>query len=376
MYKWLLALLVAILVLFFLFLPKFQSTPNRSILIWTCKVPGNIPWDKNNLSKGITGSEEAVIQMAEELAKLGYKVCIVNDAPVDSSYRKPEANPRYGFSLEETKEKFDIALAWRFPEVVADLKKYAHRVYLWPHDSCTQIYDQEVFDSIQDVLWISKWQRAQWSSKNPTFAKYVHIFGNGINPKQFKKLRERKNPYSCIYGSNYSQGLEQLLDIWPEVKKNYPQATLDIYYGWNHWGLLAPKTEAKMRKQIKDLESLDVHEHGLVSQYELNEAYAKASLWTYPCSTYENFCISALRAQGSGAIPVIIEKAALCETVLLGYRCKTKEEYLALLLNALKQAPSISLKLRESMSEKILKEYTWERVAKKWHKLFEAQNKR
>ena len=79
---------------------------------------------------------------------------------------------------------------------------------------------------------------------------FTKIFGNIVNPDQFESIQERKNPYACIYGSNYAQGLEILLDHWPEIKRQFPRASLDIYYGWQHWAMLAPEKEAKMRLQI------------------------------------------------------------------------------------------------------------------------------
>ena len=39
--------------------------------------------------------------------------------------------------------------------------------------------------------------------------------------------------HKLIYASSYDRGLQHLLKIWPEVVKKYPDATLDVFYGWN-----------------------------------------------------------------------------------------------------------------------------------------------
>lgn len=341
----------------------------KTIGIVTYKVASLKPWDPESVHKGITGSEESVIYVSKKLADLGFKVVVFGDPPAGSIHSSIEANPRF-LSLDRPYTGFlDIAISWRMPHIARELKQHAGKVYFWPADTCDRRYSREMIEAFDDVLWLSKWQREQWISINPEFARFSSVFGNGINPEEFSFPQKRDNPYSCIYGSNYSRGLEILLDIWPKVKERFPKATLDIYYGWQHWGCLAPEKEKKMRKQIPNL--LDVQEHGLIGHAELNQAYGRASLWTYPCIMPETFCITAIRAQMSGAIPVIIEGSALYETVRHGYKCHRPEEYLSLLLNAMKDAGTISIEERRKIGEFILNEYTWEKIAAGWKQLFE-----
>lgn len=160
-----------------------------------------------------------------------------------------------------------------------------------------------------------------------------------------------------------------MLTIWPAVKRHYPKATLDIYYGWQHWGHLSSQKEAKMRKLLPSLS--DVHEHGLVGHPELNRAYSKASFWTYPCMVAETFCTTALRAQMGGAIPVILEGSALLETVRHGFRCHRPEDYLSTLLKAMSQAHTITIQDRQKMKKFILNQFTWKKIAAGWSDVFQ-----
>ncbi len=340
----------------------------RTIGIITYKVPNLKPWDPDTIQRGITGSEEAVIYVSEKLAALGFKVVVFGDPPAGSVHSSTIANPRFVSLDRPYHGALDIAISWRMPHIAKELKRRVPKVYFWPADTNDQRLPKEMIEAFDGVLWNSEWQRKQWMSINPEFARFRSVFGNAINPEGFSEPEERENPYSCIYGSNYARGLEIMLDIWPAVKDRYPRATLDIYYGWQHWGCLAPDKEVKMRGQITRLK--DVREHGLVGHQELNRAYGKASFWTYPCIMPETFCITALRAQMGGAIPVIIEGSALSETVRHGYRCKDQNEYLSTLLTAMGAAESISLDDRKKMREFILQEYTWEKIAAGWHELF------
>lgn len=225
----------------------------------------------------------------------------------------------------------------------------------------THPLSQPQIEAFDDVLWLSEWQREQWMSTDPKFARFTHIFGNGINPEQFPPVQERKNPFSCIYGSNYGRGLTILVEIWPEIKKLFPQATLDIYYGWKHWGALFPDEENMLRQKILPLS--DVKEHGRVSHEDLHQAYAQASLWTYPCTKPEVFCITAIKAQYSGAVPVVLKSAALHETVPYGFSCFQVEEYFETLKTAMEHAEKISVSERFKMRDFILNRWTWKKIA-------------
>jgi glycosyltransferase involved in cell wall biosynthesis len=361
--------------LFSLLLLPLNAVEQQSVAIFTYKVYGADPWDPDSVKKGLNGSEEAIVYLSEKLAKAGYKVTVFANPPQDSVHSKIVANPRYLDTAAHDGSKFDHAIAWRMPYNGPLLKELAKKVYLWPHDIFVgQPLTPEQIAAFDDVIWLSEWQRKQWSEKNPGLEKFKSICGNGINPDQFPVIKEKKNPHSCIYGSNYARGLEILLDIWPNIKKEVPDATLDIYYGWQHWGLLSAEKEAKLRKQVLDLASMDVKEHGSVSHEELNEAYAQAAVWAYPCTDTEVFCITALRAQLSGALPAIIQRAALGETVQSGFSCDTPTHYQETLLKALKESEKISLEERKKMGEFILKNHTWEQVAKRCHNIFQRSS--
>lgn len=362
-----------ILIFFCLLAGYAHSQEKKSIAIVTYKVANLPQWDPESIKKGINGSEEAVIYISKELAALGYQVTVYGDPPQNSVHSSILSNPRYLPLNDPSPKKFDVAIAWRNPYGAPQLKSVAKQVYLWPHDIFRGQVDEKSLSAFDGVLWISTWQREDWAKYNPILGKHERIFGNGIVAAQFKDVTERKNPYSCIYGSNYARGLDILLDIWPEVRKQFPKATLDIYYGWQHWGLLSAEKEARMREQVKELASMGVIDHGSVGHEELNRAYETASFWTYPCTDIEVFCITALRAQMAGAVPVIIDGSALPETVRYGYKCADREAYLSLLLKAMGEAEKISLSDRKKMKDFILEEYTWKKIAHDWDDQFQQQ---
>lgn len=191
-----------------------------------------------------------------------------------------------------------------------------------------------------------------------------------------------RNPYKCIYSSSYDRGLLHLLDIWSDIKKQVPEAELHIFYGWNLFNAVYgeggsgpnPERQAWRDKVQAKMDSLDgVFHHGRVGQKELIEQIKSSGLWTYPTDFYEINCISALQAQAYGAIPVVINYAALKETVQYGvkvegdiYDPEVKNQYKEALVKALTDH-TWQEQVREPMMKWAQENYMWERIAKQWH---------
>ena len=352
-------------------IPPSAPAECPSVAIFTYKVWGHPQWDPEAVKSGIHGSEESVIYVADQLATLGYQVTVFGDPPEGSAYSNADANPRYVAIGSDEESRFDIGISWRMVHAGKRLRQRCKAVYFWPHDTPGYSPSDEECCAFDDVLWQSRWQRQQWIAANPAFLRFEKIFGNGVNLEQFQTVEERKNPYSCIYSSNYGRGLSVLLDVWPKIKERYPEATLDVYYGRNHWGLLNTEQEEKLYQQLQQLVSLGVTERGCVSHEELNRAYAEASFWTYPCMAPETFCITGLRAQLAGAVPVIINSSALKETIVGGYRCQCADRFCDLLLQAMGDVSTISIEQRSHLGDHVKERYTWKKIAQQWNVLFE-----
>lgn len=124
-----------------------------------------------------------------------------------------------------------------------------------------------------------------------------------------------------IYKSSYDRGLEILLNMWKYIKKQVPDATLDIYYGWILFDKGYANNPEKMewKKTMIELMKQDgVTEHGRVSKEVLDEATAKSDIWAYPTFFGETNCITALDSQKLGCVPVTMAYAGLKDTVYSG----------------------------------------------------------
>jgi hypothetical protein len=72
---------------------------------------------------------------------------------------------------------------------------------------------------------------------------------------------------------------------------------------------------------IEDLRKKDgVNWHGKVGQAVLNKWFAKSAIWAYPTKWPEVYCITAIKAQAHGTIPICKDKFAMKDTVKYGVK--------------------------------------------------------
>ena len=137
-------------------------------------------------------------------------------------------------------------------------------------------------------------------------------------------MTKRKN--SVGYFSAYYRGLECLLEMWPRIRAEVPDATLDVYYGWESWVAVQGEDDFYVRMQARfdELQDEGVTVHGRVSHTELAKAMKEIQVWAYPTEFAEIHCITALKAQEAGCYPVVTNVAALDETVQSGVKIRTK----------------------------------------------------
>lgn len=139
----------------------------------------------------------------------------------------------------------------------------------------------------------------------------------------------KKRTNSVGYFSAYYRGLECLLGMWPRIRAAVPDATLDVYYGWESWVGLEGEDDFyhRMEALFEELKTHGVTVHGRVSHTELAKAMSGIQVWAYPTEFAEIHCITALKAQEAGCYPVVTNVAALNETVQSGVKIATKKIY-------------------------------------------------
>ena len=183
-----------------------------------------------------------------------------------------------------------------------------------------------------------------------------------------------RNLHKVAYTSSYDRGLEHLLTLWPKVRSAVPDAELHIYYGWQLFDKFYSNNPSSMKWKDHMLEMMryeGVADHGRLPQPLLARELKTCGVWAYPTHFGEINCISALKAQVYGCEPVVVEYAALEETVHFGrkvkgdiYDTETQEAFLKELLDALKNP--LSDEKREDMMAWAKSHYSWDKIIDGW----------
>jgi glycosyltransferase involved in cell wall biosynthesis len=168
--------------------------------------------------------------------------------------------------------------------------------------------------------------------------------------------------------------------MWPKIRESVPDATLDVFYGWESWIGLEGEDDFyhNMEAKFAKLKDYGVTVHGRVSHEELAKAMKEIQVWAYPTQFTEIHCITALKAQEAGCYPVTTNVAALKETVQSGEMLNTKKIYIDEYQQE-KFAKKVIAALLEGKTGTPVPNCDWSDVAKSWHTelkgLLDARNK-
>jgi len=330
-------------------------------------------WAAPSVVKGIGGSEEAVIYLSKELSNLGYAVTVYNTCgELAGEYSGIEYKSFYEFNPND---EFNILIGWRH-NTFSDNTLKAKKKFVWLHDVPQEFQftgkESETFDKI---IVLSQFHRSLLKLPDEK----VFVSSNGINLPDFKTQDVKRNPKRLIYASSYDRGIANLLSVWNLVLKEVPDAELHLFYGWDTYIEMERKGFRNPKERLALTHLMDkknVFEHGRIGHKQLVKEFYKSGLWVYPTHFAEISCITAMKAQACGCVPVVCDFAALKETVKMGVRvegiCNTEKtllEYTKALIGILKNE-EIQTKISNSLI-KYKENFGWNKVALQWkEKLF------
>jgi glycosyltransferase involved in cell wall biosynthesis len=219
----------------------------------------------------------------------------------------------------------------------------------------------------------------------------VLIFPNGIDIKRYKKEEisskiSKKVPKNAkfVYSSSPDRGLWYLLQIWPFLREEYPEATLDVCYGVEKWTNQLKWTHGRIGEMALGIETLitqpGVNNLGKIGQDQLSRLQLEADAWLYPfdpMSPTESGCITAIENAAAGNVMVTTD--ADCMKDEFGKFSKIiplpfQPEYFAEeTISFLNDTPFIEYS--RTIARKFAEERDWSVIAKQWTDLFQREVK-
>lgn len=335
-------------------------------------------------TKAIAGSEVAVINMAREWAKLGCQVVVysgVNGIYDGVFYRTADHYSPEHYS--------DIFISWRLPTVFEHVRPNAKHTVLWTHDLYYQItvpphpknhIPESWVDRIDTIVAVSNFHKDVLERMHPSLKGKIWASRNGIDASRYLDRDIEKVPHRYFYSSDWQRGIEQLVEVWPKIKEEIPDAELHVAYSYDLIQRLHKMTgdiegQRRVERIYSQIKALDgVHFYDRLGQQELADLQLSCEAWLYPPDPnnpdggfLETYCITAVEAQAARAYPVCRNNGALPE-VLRDY-IEWKDNWTVQnVLEALKTVNSGSLTAAMDRSQEWALSQTWESLAVEWIK--------
>lgn len=280
-------------------------------------------WNPDSVQTGIGGSEEAVILLTTEWAKLGYNVTVYTNCGKEKVYDGVQWKPWY---LYNPRDKQDITILWRIPRVV-DYDINSDKVLVDLHDTVRPgEFTEQRLAKIDKIFVKSKAHRRIFPNiPDEKFA----IATNPIDISLFEGEVERDQNL-IINTSSPERSLEAVCRIFNKVKQQRPEVKMQYAYGWG--GFESMREDDAHSLQWKNaiqsyMKTIGIEDLGRISHKEVADLYKRAKVFFYPTKFLEIDCISARKAQIAGANVVSSDYGALDETVEIGTKIPTETDY-------------------------------------------------
>jgi glycosyltransferase involved in cell wall biosynthesis len=274
----------------------------------------------NYQERPVYGSEISAVHLAEKLAtEYNVFVFCVCKADEEICVNNVQYYHLSKFQSFQNQVHINIMIVSRFIHFFYSFCNNADKTYLWVHDARShEAFQGERFEnygahffnniapSLTGIICVSEWHERyfkHWSKISPMYYHKISVIENGIDPDYFQ-TNPVKTKNRFIYCSDPTRGLDILLDRWNDIRKQIPDATLDIYFS-----KLSPELQTKvdLLKGVKF--------NGKIPEKQLCNELCKADVFFYPNKSHETYGIVAHQAITAGCIVVCRRFSGLITTV-------------------------------------------------------------
>ena len=274
--------------------------------------PTRETWDgETYLYRGIGGAEESVIYLAPQLAKLGWDVTVYNDCGAE---RKINGVTWKQYTAWSPSERCDVAVVWRRPWNVK-LVTGAKKVFLDLYDIGMPSWLCRV--KCDGVFVKSDYHKSLYYGIPRT---RLIVIGCGVDSQTGGRA---KDSMLMVNTAAPERSLSALVSLFPRIKKEIPEVKLSWAYGWSAFDDAYRNDVRMMRWKGSLLEQMAEHgieNLGRLTHEDVGSLYQRSAVYVYPTHFPEAYCISVVKAQVAGAVPVTTTAGALDEVVTSGHK--------------------------------------------------------
>jgi hypothetical protein len=327
----------------------------------------SIDWDFTSQSLG--GSEQAVVNLANEWTKLGKKVAVYGKLLKEGIFNNVSYFSWKNFPFHK---EHQIVILWRMSGINCGLQfKIRTKKLLVDYHDNNFVFRHPYTpytDRINRIFFKSEFHLEEYQKffKIKLEPEQYSVILNGIRIDEFRSndLIQRE-PYRFCYCSCYSRGLEELLTyVWPLIYQNEPRAELHVYYG------IQSIDDPEMKQKLTMLMGQPgVMDHGRRPVDEIAKEKQKSTFHLYITDCIgETDCISIRESLVAGCIPLISNSGVFKNRDGLRFNLdKTPEGYKNIaigILNVLQKPEFLDIARQQfSLSKTIC---SWKDVAEQW----------
>lgn len=362
-------------------------------------------WDADTFkTKGVGGSEEAVIQLAKRWANKGWNVEVY--ANVGSQEKVIDGVKWIPFMAWNYRDKKDVTILWRHPKPL-DYNINSDVILLDLHDVIPrQEFTPARIARVTKVMFKSKIHR-EYCHNIPDNKVIIIPHGLDVDKFEDRAATIKKNPYKIVNTSSPDRSLLTCMDIVGRVHAALPEELRPkLKFRWNYgfrvWDGAFANNEKMMEwkelaiAKMDELKAQGIMEEesgDMISQEAIVDQYLESGLLLYPSEFFEIGFISGVKGALAGAIPVTTDIFAQGEFLgggIIGHSEKTydnwsvdvasgidygvqKEEQKQFFVDRIVdyfKNPEQFASMREELAKYARESFSWDKTANEWEKLF------
>ena len=314
---------------------KDECACSKNILIYTGF--SDIEWNYTYIQKNALGGSEKAVSYISQCFPKDYTIYI-------SGHVKNETigNIQYIHLNELTKlmeiTPFHTVIVSRYISFYEMFKECSfYQSFIWAHDILLLPYGSSLNDTqilekwnkyINGCICLTEWHKNVFIERYPILKDKITLINNGLDLKSFsikdsdnnnnnnnnnnntesKHTNKIKNKF--IYSSRPDRGLNVLLNLWPKILENFPDATLVV----SLYVTFPSNPEDIILKNIIDAND-SIKFLGKLNADQLYLEMASSEYWLYPTHWPETSCITALEMLMSEVICLYYPVAGLTNTM-------------------------------------------------------------
>jgi len=278
-------------------------------------------WEPTDLAEGLGGSEESVVLLAGALNEYYTDTDVVVYHPQKDKRVKEFRGVKYGDRSDFFCEKDDIVILFKIDPLQVEGGVDAKQIFHW---SCEvkAPFSAASMDKIDYFVNVSEYHRNRnfWVEENKNL-----IIPFGVETHTLDEAKCDRDENLMLYCSSLDRGLVTLLEGWGAIRYYHPNLKLKVAYGF---GMLDAMVKEDMPHQASSVDQFKKRIFNLMQQegieyighqnkQSMEKLYWQAQYWCLPLQIpdAELFCLNAVKAQYTGAMPVVNKIGALRNTV-------------------------------------------------------------